>query len=159
VDQLLTFFVALTALAVLTQACVLVAIYLMSKRLSNQIERFMAETRQMMVPIKAVTENLQVASTNIMELGISAREQFRRVEGMVTDTNEVLHNQLNRLEEVTKDITGRINSTADIVQNTVLRPVREAAAVAKGLGRGFDFLFRRNRKSSNSRDKGEERFG
>jgi hypothetical protein len=159
VDQLLTFFVALTALAVLTQACVLVAIYLMSKRLSNQIERFMSETRQMMVPIKAITENLQVASTNIMELGISAREQFRRVEGMVTDTNEVLHMQLSRLEDVTKDITGRINSTADIVQNTVLRPVREAAAVAKGLGRGFDFLFRRNRKSSNSGSQGEERFG
>jgi len=158
-DQLLTFFVALTALAVLTQACVLVAIYLMSKRLSSQIERFMSETRQMMVPIKAITENLQVASTNIMELGISAREQFRRVESMVTDTNEVLHLQLNRLEEVTKDVTGRINSTADMVQNTVLRPVREAAAVAKGLGRGFDYLFRRNRKTSNSRQRDEERFG
>lgn len=158
-DQLLTFFVALTALAVLAQACVLVAIYLMSKRLSNQIERFMSETREMMVPVKAITENLQVASTNIMELGISAREQFRRVEGMVTDTGEVLHAQLSRLEEVTKDVTGRINSTADMVQNTVLRPVREAAAVARGLGRGIDFLFRRNRKSSNSRDQDKERFG
>jgi len=158
-DQLLTFFVALTALAVLAQACVLVAIYLMSKRLSNQIDRFMAETREMMVPVKAITENLQVASTNIMELGVSAREQFRRVEGMVTDTNEVLHAQLNRLEDVTRDVTGRINSTADMVQNTVLRPVREAAAVAKGLGRGIDYLFRRNRKSSNSRLKDEERFG
>lgn len=158
-DQLLTFFVALTALAVLTQACVLVSIYLMSRRLSNQIERFMSETREMMVPVKAITENLQVASTNIMEIGISAREQFRRVEGMVTDTNEVLHTQLNRLEEVTQDVTGRINSTADIVQNTVLRPFREVSAVAKGLGRGFDFLFRRNRKSSNYRDQDEERFG
>ena len=158
-DSLLTFFVALTALAVLTQACVLVSIYLMSRRLSNQIERFMSETREMMVPVKAITENLQVASTNIMEIGVSAREQFRRVEGMVTDTNEVLHTQLNRLEEVTKDVTGRINSTADLVQDTVLRPVREAAAVAKGLGRGFDYLFRRNRKSSNNRDQDEERFG
>jgi predicted transcriptional regulator len=158
-DQLLTFFVALTALAVLTQACVLVSIYLMSKRLSNQIERFMSETREMMVPVKAITENLQVASTNIMEIGVSAREQFRRVEGMVTDTNEVLQIQLNRLEEVTKDVTGRINSTADLVQDTVLRPVREAAAVAKGLGRGFDYLFRRNRKSSNYRDQDEERIG
>jgi uncharacterized protein YoxC len=159
VDQLLTFFVALTALAVLAQACVLVAIYLMSKRLSNQIDRFMSETREMMVPVKAITENLQVASTNIMELGVSAREQFRRVEGMVTDTNDVLHAQLSRLEDVTKDVTGRINSTADMVQNTVLRPVREAAAVAKGLGRGIDYLFRRNRKTSNSREKDEERFG
>jgi len=156
VDKLLTFFVALTALAVMTQACVLVAIYLMSRRLSNQIERFMSETREMMVPVKAITANLQVASTNIMEIGVSAREQFRRVEGMVADTGEVLHAQLNRLEEVTRDVADRINSTADLVQSTVIRPVREVAAVAKGLGRGFDFLFRRNRKSANSRNQDEE---
>ena len=149
-DKLLTFFVALTALAVMAQACVLVAIYLMSKRLSSQIERFMSETRQMMVPVKAITENLQVASTNLMEIGVSAREQFRRVEGMVNETGEVLHAQLERLESVTQEVSNRINSTADIVQNTVLRPVREVAAVARGFGRGFEFLFRRNRKSTNS---------
>jgi hypothetical protein len=150
VDGLLTFFVALTALAVITQACVLVAIYLMSKRLSSQMERFMTETREMMVPVKAITENLKVASSNILEIGVSAREQFRRVESMVTDTGEVLRAQLNRLEEVTKDVADRIDSTADLVQSTVLRPVREVAAVAKGFGRGFDFLFRRNKKPANS---------
>jgi cytochrome bd-type quinol oxidase subunit 2 len=150
VDTLLTFFVALTALAVMTQACVLVAIYLMSKRLSNQVERFMSETREMMVPVKAITENLQVASTNLMEIGVSAREQFRRVEGMVTETSEVLHIQLERLELVTQGVSQRINSTADMVQSTVLRPVREVAAVARGFGRGFEFLFRRNKKSTNS---------
>ena len=149
-DGLLTFFVALTFLAVLTQACVLVGIYLMSKRLSNQIERFMSETRQMMVPVKAITENLQVASTNIMEIGISAREQFRRVESMVADTNEVLHAQLDRLETVAHDVSDRINNTTEMVQSTVLRPVREVAAMARGVGRGFDFLFRRNRKPSDS---------
>jgi hypothetical protein len=122
----------------------------MSKRLSSQMERFMAETREMMVPVKAITENLKVASSNILEIGVSAREQFRRVESMVTDTGEVLRAQLNRLEEVTKDVADRIDSTADLVQSTVLRPVREVAAVAKGFGRGFDFLFRRNKKPANS---------
>ena len=149
-DRLLTLFVALTALAVMTQACVLIAIYLMSKRLSNQVDRFMTETREIMVPVKAITENLQVASKNIMEIGVSAREQFRRVEGMVTDTGEVLHSQLDRLDAVTKDIADRINSTADMVQDTVVRPVREVAAVAKGLSRGLEFLFRRNKKSADS---------
>ena len=157
-DRLLTFFVALTALAVLTQACVLIAIYLMSKRLSDQMDRFMKETREMMVPVKAITENLMVASTNIMEIGVSAREQFRRVEGMVNVTGEVLHTQLDRLETVTRDVVERINSTADMVQDTVTRPVREVAAVAKGLGRGFEFLFRRNRKNSNSSNPDDELF-
>jgi len=150
VDRLLTFFVGLTALAVVTQAAVLVAIYIMSKRLSNQMERFMAETREMMVPVKAITENLKTASSNILEIGVSAREQFRRVESMVSETGEVLRAQLNRLEETTKDVASRIDSTANLVQSTVLRPVREVAAVAKGFGRGIDFLFRRNKRPDNS---------
>jgi len=145
VDRLLIFFVALTALAVVTQACVLVAFYLMSRRLSNQVDRFMLETREMMVPVKAITQNLQVASSNIMEIGVSAREQFRRVEEMVADTGDALNVQLSRLEDVTRDVADRINSTADMMQSTVIRPVREVAAMAKGVGRGFGFLFRRNK--------------
>jgi methyl-accepting chemotaxis protein len=150
VDGLLTFFVALTALAVMTQACVLVAIYLMSKRLANQVDRFVSETRQMMVPVKAITENLQAATANIKEVGLSAREQFRQVETMVSETSGALHAQLNRMDEVTRGVADRINSTADMVQSTVTRPVREVAAVAKGLGRGFEYLFGKNRKSGNS---------
>jgi len=150
VDRLLTIFVAITALAVVTQACVLVAIYLMSKRLSNQMERFMAESRELMVPVRTITDNLKTASSNILEIGVSAREQFRHVENMVSETGEVLRAQLNRLEEVTKDVADRIDTTADLVQNTVLRPVREVAAVAKGFGRGIDFLFRKNKRPDNS---------
>jgi len=139
--------VALTALAVVTQAGVLIAIYIMSRRLTNQLDRFMSETREVMVPVKAITENLRIASTNIVEIGASAREQFRRVESMVSDTGEVLRTQLNRMEAVTKDVADRINTTADLVQNTVLRPVREVSAISKGFERGFEFLFKKNRKA------------
>ena len=45
-ESLLTLFVALTAIAVMTQAGVLVAIYMVSKRHSEQMERFMNETRE-----------------------------------------------------------------------------------------------------------------
>jgi len=151
-DNLLTFFVALTALAVVTQACVLIAIYLMSQRLTNQLDRFMSETREVMIPVKAITENLRIASSNILEIGVSAREQFRRVETMVSDTGDVLRAQLNRMEAVTKDVADRINTTAEMVQNTVLRPVREVSAITKGVGRGFEYFFKKNRKSRNSTD-------
>ena len=65
-EGLLTFFVALTAIAIITQAGVLVGIYIMSKRLSEQVERFMKETREMMVPIRSIAENLRVASANLV---------------------------------------------------------------------------------------------
>ena len=64
-DIVLTVFVALTAIAVMTQAGVLVAIYMVSKRHSEQMERFMNETRELMAPIKTITENLKTASANI----------------------------------------------------------------------------------------------
>ena len=157
-EGLLTLFVALTALAVMTQAAVLVAIYLMSKRMSDQIERFMKESREMMVPMKTITENLRTASTNLVDIGVAAREQFRRVEAMVTDTGDVLHTQLERFDRVSQDVVERINETASVVQNSVIRPVREVAALAKGVSRGFDALFRRQRSTVDQARQDEELF-
>src|SRR5207249_6635834 len=137
-EGLLTLFVALTAIAVITQAGVLVGIYIMSKRLSEQLERFMKETREMFVPMKSIMENLKVATANIVEIGLSAKEQFRRVEAMVTDTGEALQVQLQRFDRVGQNLIDRVNETAGVVQDSVMRPVREIAALAKGVSRGFE---------------------
>jgi hypothetical protein len=132
----------------MTQAGVLIAIYLLSKRLSEQMERFMNETREMMVPVKTITENLRSASANLVEIGVAAREQFRRVEAMVTDTGSVLQVQLERLDSASRDVAERVNATAEILQDSVVRPAREVAAVAKGFGRGLEALFFRRQKST-----------
>jgi len=159
VEGLLTLFVALTAVAVMTQAVMLVGIYINSKQMSQKIERFISDTREVMVPMKSVAENLRVASANIVELGLSARDQFRRVEAMVTDTGEALNVQLERFDRVSHDIIDRVNETADLVQDSVVRPVREVAAIVKGIGRGFEtFLFRRHRSTVDQARQDEELF-
>ena len=158
-EGLLTLFVALTAIAIITQAGVLVGIYVMSRRLSDQVERFMKDTREMMVPVRSIAENLRIASANIVEIGLSARDQFRRVEAMVTDTGEALHMQLERFDRMSQNIIDRINETAEIVQDSVVRPAREVAAVAKGLTRGFGaFFFGRGRSTVDQARQDEELF-
>ena len=158
-EGLMTLFVALTAIAVITQAGVLVAIYLLSKRLSQQVERFMSETREMMMPVRSIAENLRVASANLVEIGVSAREQFRRVEAMVTDTGNALNVQIARFDRVSQQVIERIHETADIVQDSVVRPAREVAAIAKGFSRGFGaFLFRRGRSRVDQARQDEELF-
>jgi hypothetical protein len=158
-EGLLTLFVALTALAVVTQAGVLVGIYLMSRRLSYQVDRFMKETRDIMVPLGSITENLRAASANIVEIGVIAREQFRRVEVMVTDTGEAVQMQLERFDRVGRDVIDRINETTSIVQESVIRPVREVAALTKGISRAFEtFLFRRQRSTVDQARQDEELF-
>jgi hypothetical protein len=117
------------------------------------------DTRELMVPIRSITENLRAASVNVVELGMSARDQFRRVEAMVTDTGEVLNTQLQRLDRVSQDVVNRIGETADIVQGSVIRPVREVAAVIKGVSRGFEaLLYRRSRSTVDQARQDEELF-
>ena len=157
-EGLLTLFVALTAIAIFTQAIVLVGIYFLSKRLSEQVDRFMKDTREMMVPIRSVAENLRTASANLVEIGLSARDQFRRVEAMVTDTGEALNVQLERFDRVSQNVIDRINETADIVQDSVVRPAREVAAVAKGLSRGLGAFFFRSRSTVDQARQDEELF-
>jgi hypothetical protein len=157
-EGLLTLFVAVTAIAIFTQAMVLVGIYFLSKRLSEQVDRFMKDTREMMVPIRSVAENLRTASANLVEIGLSARDQFRRVEAMVTDTGEALNVQLERFDRVSQNVIDRINETADIVQDSVVRPAREVAAVAKGLSRGLGAFFFRSRSTVDQARQDEELF-
>ena len=157
-EGLLTLFVALTAIAIITQAGVLLGIYFMSKRLSEQVERFMKETREMMIPIRSIAENLRTASANIVEIGLTARDQFRRVEAMVTDTGEALHVHLERFDRVSQNVMDRINETAEIVQDSVVRPVREVAAITKGLTRGLGAFFFGRRSTVDQARQDEELF-
>jgi hypothetical protein len=121
---------------------------MVSKRHSEQMERFMNETRELMVPIRSITENLRVASANIVEIGAVAREQFRRVESMVNDTHEVLQTQLSRLDSATREVVERVSGTAQVLQDSVVRPVRELSAIARGVGRGIEALFFRRQRST-----------
>lgn len=158
-EELLTLFVALTAIAIIAQAGVLVGIYMMSKRLADQVERFMRETREMMVPIRSIADNLRTASANLVEIGLSARDQFRRVEAMVTDTGEALNVQLERFDRVSQNVVDRINETTEILQESVVKPAREVAAVAKGITRGFGaFFFGRSRSTVDQARQDEELF-
>jgi len=157
-EGLLTLFVALTALAIIGQFGVLLGIYFMGKRLSQQLQSFMTETRELLGPIRSIADNLRTASANLVEIGLSARDQFRRVEAMVTDTGEALHVQLERFDRVSQNVMDRINETAEIVQDSVVRPVREVAAVAKGLSRGFGSFFFGRRSTVDQARQDEELF-
>src|SRR5262245_26094594 len=130
----------------------------MSKRLSEQVERFVKDTRDMVVPLRSIAENLRTASANLVEIGLSARDQFRRVEAMVTDTGEALHVQLERFDRVSQNMTDRVNETAEIVQDSIVRPVREVAALAKGLSRGFGSFFFGRRSTVDQARQDEELF-
>ena len=81
VDQnLLTIFVALTALAVLIQTGILVGFYFLSTKLSRQADRAADVTRNLLGPLQKTVENLQGVSARIVEFGAATREQLQHLE-------------------------------------------------------------------------------
>jgi hypothetical protein len=155
---LMTIAAAVTALAFLVQVGCMISIMVRFNKLSERLERFMGELGELMVPAKAISENLRLASGNLVEIGLSARDQFRRVESMVTDTGEALTVQLERFDRVSQNVMDRINETADILQESVVRPARELGALAKGLSGFGSFLFRKGRSTVDQAHQDEELF-
>ena len=81
VDQnLLTVFVALTAVAVLIQTGILVGFYFLSTKLSRQANQAVDATRTVLGPLQTTTENLRVLSARITEYSLSTRTHVRQVE-------------------------------------------------------------------------------
>jgi len=81
VDQnLLTVFVALTAVAVLIQTGILVGFYFLSTKLSRQADQAMDVTRNLLGPLQTAAENLQVVTAHIAEFGATTQGQLRQFE-------------------------------------------------------------------------------
>ena len=147
-EGLLTIFVALTAIAVILQAGVLIAIYLVTKRTSEQLDKFTRDAGDLMVPMRSVADNLKTVSEDLIELGLSAKEQFRRVEGIITDAGQSIQAQMNRFDRVSKNVAERIDETAEAVQDSIISPFRDVSALAKGLTRGVQFFFNRRARTA-----------
>jgi methyl-accepting chemotaxis protein len=139
-DLLLTLFVGLTGLAVIVQAGILVSIYLLTRRVAGQVELTLGQVRELTPSLKTVTENMKTVSADVVEIGSSAREQFHRIEDMVGETNRTLQDQLQKVDQMSREVPDRVNETVDIVQG----------ALARGVSKGFELLL--NRKDRHRTD-------
>ena len=158
-EGLLTLFVGLTAVAMLVQACILVSLYILSRRVAGQIELTLSQLRELMPPLKTVTENLKTVSEDVVEIGSAAREQFHRVEEMVGETGQALQSQLEKVDNLSREVAERVNETVDVVQDSIIRPVREVGALARGLTKGLEvFLNRKNRSTVDQAHSDDELF-
>lgn len=155
-EGLLTLFVGLTAIAIVIQAGILIAIYIVSKRVADQVEGLIRETRPLIVPMKSITENLKVASADLIEIGGSAKVQFGRIEEMLTDTREALQVQLERFDRASQKILEEVNQTVGLVENSVIRPVTQISSFAKGVSRGLEVLLSFSRRSRDTTQRSRE---
>jgi hypothetical protein len=80
VDQnLMTVFIALTAVAVLIQTAILAGFYFLSMKLSRQADKAMDASRNLVGPLHTVADNLQDVSARIADASLKASRALHRL--------------------------------------------------------------------------------
>jgi hypothetical protein len=143
-DTLLVAAIIITTVAVLAQAGALIAMYVMARRVADNVNGLVNESQKLMVPLNRVTANLQTVSEDLVEMGKDARVELQHVKAIVAETETIVR------EEVL-DLRTRLNETVDEVQSRVTAPLRHWSALATGVSAGIRHFFsgRRAPQTSN----------
>jgi hypothetical protein len=157
----LTVFIALTGIAVLLQAGVLMAMYFTMRKSGERMEALASEVKTKVLPtvervqqmltelgprLEVIVDNLEGATTVI-------RSQIERVDATVTDAMDRARLQIIRGDELLTRTMDRVEYTSEIVQKTVVSPVRQLSGLMQGITVGLEFLFGgRNRRNGGSRE-------
>jgi hypothetical protein len=78
VQNLLTIFIALTALAILIQVGILVGFVVVTKTITRQANRAVEETKKMVDPVNRLVNSLQTTSNQLTEMSDSIQNRLRQ---------------------------------------------------------------------------------
>lgn len=169
VDPLVTVFIGVVAAAFLIQSLALVGIHRTMRSISARVDALTGD----------IHDKLSTVSTNVADLVSTIRptvEQIHQMQQNFTATSEIIHRrvedldvlaqdftdiarqQLVRIQDVAETTSKKIEETAEFLQQGLLTPVNEIAAILRGLRAGFGFLFRGKGLSPQRPHQDEEMF-
>ena len=153
-NTLLAWFIFVTGFAVLLQAGILLAMFLAMRKTSQKVEALAEEVKNKVLPtaelahsmitelrpkIETVMDNVSVSTTVL-------RTQLERLDATLTDIVDRTRLQVIRADEFITGTMDKLEETREVVQRTVVSPVRYLSGLAHGLGVGLEAFFGRRRE-------------
>lgn len=160
-ENLTPLFIALTGAAVLLQAGLLAAMYLAMRKSSSRLEAIANEVKTKALPaldqaqslLSEIRPKLQVITENVAETTTMLRAQVNRVDATVHDAMDRARLQVIRADELFSRTLDRVEQTSEMVQKTVVSPVRQVSGLLQGITAGIEFLLgNRGRRNGGSRE-------
>ncbi|MBI3896586.1 MAG: hypothetical protein HY313_11715 [Acidobacteria bacterium] len=165
-QNLLLFLAIVIAAALIVQSLLLLVLVLTFRKWYNRTNQLIEEVNRNVEPIARAArdllvesrEKLQFVSTNLAEITQQVKNQANRLDSLLTEASERARLQLIRLDELLSNTLGRVEETTEVIQHSILRPIRELSAVLVGVRTALDFLFRRNKRGVEHVTQDEELF-
>lgn len=154
----LPFFVIVTALAVVVQMAILVALYLQFRQMNQRTLRIANDLHARITPILSRLQVLlddaqpQISSmiADASEITHLARIQVQKVDRLFTEAADRLRGQLIRADRILTGTLETIEETGSKLHRTLWEPVQQASAFIKGVKTGLDFFRSRRRPQEHS---------
>src|SRR5579864_5963207 len=150
-NTLLIIFIAVTAAAVLLQAGILAGMYFAMRKTSAKVESLAEEVKTKVLPtaelahsmmndlrpkIETLVDNVSVSTTVL-------RTQLERIDATLTDIVDRTRLQVIRADEFVTGTMDKLEETREVVQRTVVSPVRYLSGIAHGVSVGLEAFFGR----------------
>ena len=159
---LLTIFVSVAAIALVIQAGMLFGLYRATKAIQERVSVLTPKAESLMARAE---KTLEESKGHIFEVTSRANEiltlthtQAKRVDEFMADAHGRAKVQMDRLELVMDDTMGKVQSTVNIVQSGVVRPIREIGGIATGVRAAIQHLVQHSRPSPAQATQDEEMF-
>ena len=157
-DTLLKLFIAVTTVAVVVQAGILVGLYLSLRKSSAKIEALASEVLNSALPametvlgmMVELRPKIEAMTVNISESSALVRNQLGRIDATLTDALDRTRLQVIRADELLNRTMDRVEETSEVVHKTVLSPLRQVNGLMSAISTGVEvFLGQRKRHPKN----------
>lgn len=152
----LLYILIIIAASFVIQAGVMVALFLAVRKSSARMETLALEVKTKTIPtieaahafLTDLRPKVDVIVENVTSTTSMVRSQLQRLDATVTDVVDRTRLQVIRADELFSRTLDKVEHTTEVVQHTVVSPVRQISGLLQGLTAGVQYFFgrRQNRR-------------
>jgi len=152
-DPVLKIFIYATAVAVVLQMFILLSLAISVKRTGAKVEKLAGELHGRAMPILNTAESIlndsrskiDVVMSNLVATTGTLKTQMDRLDATVNDVVDRTRLQVIRADDLITRTLDRVEQTSELVEHTVVSPVRQISGIVQGLSVGISSFFGHNR--------------
>ena len=153
-DNLLIFFIAVTAGAVVIQAGILIGLYLAVRKSTAKMEALATEVKSKALPTMETVQSMlvemrpkiDVMTTNFSESSTLVRNQLGRIDATLTDALDRARLQVIRADELLNRTMDKVEETSEVVHKTVISPLRQVNGLMAAISTGVEVFLGQKRR-------------
>ena len=147
-ESWIPFFVMVTALAIVLQAIILIALFIQLRKTAARIEQIVGDLNTKLSPlisrVQILVEDVSPRLTGIVadasEIVRLARGEAQKVDRILSEALERLRMQLIHVDHILTGAMEAVEEAGSHLRQTVWGPVVKATALIRGIQAGIDFF-------------------